>query len=91
MTAMRRYIWLILSSTLASMSAADAAVPDTVRKALRDARVPEASVSIVVQEVGTRRPSLALHADTSRDALLQWVRARDPAKAGPRDASPRRP
>jgi len=67
MTVMRRYIWLILSSTLASMSAVDAAAPDAVRKALRDARVPEASVSIVVQEVGTRRRSLALHADTSRN------------------------
>jgi D-alanyl-D-alanine carboxypeptidase/D-alanyl-D-alanine-endopeptidase (penicillin-binding protein 4) len=38
-----------------------------VSKGLRDARVPQASVSILVQEVGARRPSLALNADASRN------------------------
>jgi D-alanyl-D-alanine carboxypeptidase/D-alanyl-D-alanine-endopeptidase (penicillin-binding protein 4) len=38
-----------------------------VSKGLREARVPQASVSILVQEVGARRPSLVLHPDTSRN------------------------
>ena len=46
---------------------ATAAPPDMVSKGLRDARVPQASVSILVQEVGARRPSLALNADASRN------------------------
>jgi D-alanyl-D-alanine carboxypeptidase/D-alanyl-D-alanine-endopeptidase (penicillin-binding protein 4) len=44
-----------------------AAVPPLVAKGLRDAKVPQAAVSILVQEVGARRPSLALHADVSRN------------------------
>ena len=36
-------------------------------KGLRDAKVPQASVSILVQEVGARRPSLALNPDASRN------------------------
>ncbi len=46
---------------------AEAQLPDMVSKALRDARVPPASVSIVVQELGTRRPALALNAGVSRN------------------------
>jgi D-alanyl-D-alanine carboxypeptidase/D-alanyl-D-alanine-endopeptidase (penicillin-binding protein 4) len=38
-----------------------------VSKGLRDARVPQASVSILVQEVGARRPSLALNANAARN------------------------
>jgi D-alanyl-D-alanine carboxypeptidase/D-alanyl-D-alanine-endopeptidase (penicillin-binding protein 4) len=38
-----------------------------VAKALRDARVPQASVSILVQEVGARRPELALNATQPRN------------------------
>ncbi|HEV3008801.1 MAG TPA: D-alanyl-D-alanine carboxypeptidase/D-alanyl-D-alanine-endopeptidase [Burkholderiales bacterium] len=44
-----------------------AAPPDMVAKGLRDARVPQGAVSILVQEVGARRPSLALNADASRN------------------------
>jgi D-alanyl-D-alanine carboxypeptidase/D-alanyl-D-alanine-endopeptidase (penicillin-binding protein 4) len=44
-----------------------AAPPELVAKGLRDARVPQASVSILVQEVGARRPSLALNAQASRN------------------------
>ena len=55
---------LLLALTSAS---AFGAPPDLVAKGLRDARVPQASVSIVVQEVGARRPSLALNADVSRN------------------------
>jgi len=38
-----------------------------VATALRDAKVPQADVSILVQEVGARRPSLALNPNTSRN------------------------
>lgn len=38
-----------------------------VAKGLRDAKVPQSSVSILVQEVGARRPSLALNADSTRN------------------------
>jgi D-alanyl-D-alanine carboxypeptidase/D-alanyl-D-alanine-endopeptidase (penicillin-binding protein 4) len=33
----------------------------------------------------------APQAEAAFDALLQWIRARGPARDGPRDASPRRP
>src|SRR5262245_21905061 len=52
--------------TLGAASAAGAP-PDTVAKGLRDASVPQASVSILVHELGARRPSLALNPDTSRN------------------------
>src|ERR1700741_4882733 len=48
-------------------SSAAAAPPEAVTKALREAKVPQASVSILVQEVGARRPSLALNPSTSRN------------------------
>jgi D-alanyl-D-alanine carboxypeptidase len=85
---------------------ATAAPPEMVAKGLRDAKVLQGSVSILVQEVGARRPSLALNADTSRnpgsvmklfttyaalDAVLQWIRSRGPARGGPREPSPHRP
>jgi D-alanyl-D-alanine carboxypeptidase/D-alanyl-D-alanine-endopeptidase (penicillin-binding protein 4) len=47
--------------------ATQAAAPEALRKALRDAQVPEGNVSIVVQEVGAQRPSLALNARASRN------------------------
>jgi len=43
------------------------ALPEMVGRELRDARVPQASVSVLVQEVGARRPSLAHNPDTSRN------------------------
>src|SRR5687767_6956985 len=43
------------------------AVPDQVAKGLRDARVPQASVSILVQELGARRPVLALNPGATRN------------------------
>jgi len=52
---------------LISFGAAGAELPAPVLQALGDARVPQASVSIVVQEVGARRPSLALNAAASRN------------------------
>ena len=51
---------------LTSVGAAGAP-PEMVTKGLRDAEVPQASVSILVQEVGARRPSLALNPETSRN------------------------
>ena len=44
-----------------------AGLPEPVAKALRDAKVPPSSVSIVVQEVGARRAQLALNAGTARN------------------------
>lgn len=52
---------------LISFSAAGTGLPAPVLQALREARVPQASVSIVVQEVGARRPALALNAGVSRN------------------------
>ena len=52
---------------LISFGATGAELPAPVLQALRDARVPQASVSIVVQEVGARRPSFALNAAASRN------------------------
>jgi serine-type D-Ala-D-Ala carboxypeptidase/endopeptidase (penicillin-binding protein 4) len=47
--------------------AGGAALPDQVAKGLRDARVPEGSVSILVQELGARRPVLALNPGATRN------------------------
>jgi D-alanyl-D-alanine carboxypeptidase/D-alanyl-D-alanine-endopeptidase (penicillin-binding protein 4) len=44
-----------------------AAVPDDVAKGLIQAQVPQPAVSILVQELGARRPSLALHPHTARN------------------------
>jgi serine-type D-Ala-D-Ala carboxypeptidase/endopeptidase (penicillin-binding protein 4) len=44
-----------------------AALPDPVAKGLRDARVPEGNVSIVVQELGARRAALALNPGATRN------------------------
>ena len=46
---------------------AAAALPDVVQKGLRDARVPQGSVSLLVQEVGARRASIAHLALTPRN------------------------
>jgi D-alanyl-D-alanine carboxypeptidase/D-alanyl-D-alanine-endopeptidase (penicillin-binding protein 4) len=56
-------LWL----ALAFFNNASGQLPAPVRQALRDARVPQASVSIVVQEIGARRPALALNAEVSRN------------------------
>ena len=48
-------------------ASASGAAPDLVAKGLRDASVPEANVSILVQELGARRPSLALNPGSSRN------------------------
>jgi D-alanyl-D-alanine carboxypeptidase/D-alanyl-D-alanine-endopeptidase (penicillin-binding protein 4) len=52
---------------LISLGAAGADLPAPVLQALRDSRVPQASVSVLVQEVGARRASLALNAAVSRN------------------------
>jgi len=44
-----------------------ASLPEPLARALRVAKVPVSSVSIVVQEVGQRRPSLALNANAPRN------------------------
>ena len=48
-------------------AAGGAALPDQVAKGLRDARVPQASVSILVKELGARRPVLALNPGATRN------------------------
>ena len=53
--------WLVLTPAQA------ASLPEPLARALRDAKVPVSSVSIVVQEVGQRRPSLALNANAPRN------------------------
>jgi len=63
---MRRYfktflLWSALTPVLA------AGLPEPIAKALRDAKVPQSSVSIVVQAVGAQRPELALNAKAARN------------------------
>ena len=48
-------------------AAAGAAPPDMVTKGLREAKVPRASTSILVQELGAKRPALVLNPDASRN------------------------
>ncbi|HUR89523.1 MAG TPA: D-alanyl-D-alanine carboxypeptidase/D-alanyl-D-alanine-endopeptidase [Ramlibacter sp.] len=54
-------LWSVLTPAVA------AGLPEPVAKALRDAKVPQSSVSVVVQEVGTLRTELALNAQTPRN------------------------
>jgi D-alanyl-D-alanine carboxypeptidase/D-alanyl-D-alanine-endopeptidase (penicillin-binding protein 4) len=63
----RLFKTFLLFSALVSLHAAHGQVPATVRQGLRDARVPQANVSIVVQEVGARRPALVLNPEASRN------------------------
>lgn len=56
-----------LLSALTLTGGAYGQLPPTVIQALRDAHLPQASVSVVVQEVGARRPALALNAGVSRN------------------------
>ena len=44
-----------------------ASLPAPVAKALREANVPQSSVSIAVQELGARRPALALNPGSARN------------------------
>jgi D-alanyl-D-alanine carboxypeptidase/D-alanyl-D-alanine-endopeptidase (penicillin-binding protein 4) len=52
---------------LIPLGATYAALPTMVAKGLREAKVPEASVSVLVQEVGAPRASLALNAGVARN------------------------
>jgi len=54
-------LWSALTPALA------AGLPEPVAKALRDAKVPQSSVSIVVQEVGAQPPALTLNAGAARN------------------------
>jgi D-alanyl-D-alanine carboxypeptidase/D-alanyl-D-alanine-endopeptidase (penicillin-binding protein 4) len=62
----RLFKTFLLPLALTSLSAG-AALPEMVAQGLRDAKVPQASVSIIVQEVGARRPSLVLNPGASRN------------------------
>ena len=59
----KSFVFLLALTPVLAM----AALPDPVAKGLRDARVPEGSVSILVQELGARRPALALNPGTTRN------------------------
>lgn len=54
-------LWSALTPALA------AGLPEAVSKALRDAKAPHSSVSIVVQEIGAQRPALTLNAGATRN------------------------
>ena len=58
---------LLMLLALAPLGPGHAALPAMVAKGLRDAKVPEGSVSVLVQEVGSRRASLASNAGVSRN------------------------
>jgi D-alanyl-D-alanine carboxypeptidase/D-alanyl-D-alanine-endopeptidase (penicillin-binding protein 4) len=54
-------LWSALTPALA------AGLPEPVAKALRDAKVPQSSVSVVVQEVGAQPAALTLNAGAARN------------------------
>src|SRR6185503_7881257 len=54
-------LWSALTPAVA------AGLPEPVAKGLRDAKVPQSSVSIVVQEVGAGRAALTLNAASARN------------------------
>ncbi len=56
-----------LLSVLTSAVALGADLPEAVRKGLREARIPAAAVSVVVQEAGGRAPALSFNAATPRN------------------------
>jgi D-alanyl-D-alanine carboxypeptidase/D-alanyl-D-alanine-endopeptidase (penicillin-binding protein 4) len=58
---------LVLLGLLTSISQANAALPPMVVKALKDAKVPQDGVSVLVQEVGARRALLAVNPSASRN------------------------
>src|SRR5512134_2714166 len=58
---------LLVMLALTPLGAAHAALPAMVAKGLRDAKVPQDSVSVLVQEVGARRALLAVNASASRN------------------------
>src|SRR5574341_2241252 len=66
-TAVSRVFKTFLFLLALTSSCASAALPEYVAKALRDARVPEASVSVLVQELGARRATLALNPGVTRN------------------------
>jgi D-alanyl-D-alanine carboxypeptidase/D-alanyl-D-alanine-endopeptidase (penicillin-binding protein 4) len=64
---MPRHFKLFLILLALTPGLAESALPEPVTKALRDAGVPQTSVSVVVQEVGARRPALALNGASPRN------------------------
>jgi D-alanyl-D-alanine carboxypeptidase/D-alanyl-D-alanine-endopeptidase (penicillin-binding protein 4) len=63
----RLFKTLLLILALAVPGPGRAALPAVVAEGLRDARVPEGSVSVLVQELGSRRASLAFNAGVPRN------------------------
>jgi serine-type D-Ala-D-Ala carboxypeptidase/endopeptidase (penicillin-binding protein 4) len=58
-------LWSALTAALVPSFAAG--LPEPVAQALREAKVPQSAVSVVVQEVGSRRAALSLNAGTPRN------------------------
>ena len=58
---------LIIVALLGIFKTSSAALPPEVAKGLRDARVPDTAVSVVVQELGARRPTLRHNPATARN------------------------
>ena len=64
---MARFFKVFLTLVVLTSSHADAALPQPVLQALRDAKVPASAVSVAVQEAGSRRLGLAHNADAPRN------------------------
>jgi D-alanyl-D-alanine carboxypeptidase/D-alanyl-D-alanine-endopeptidase (penicillin-binding protein 4) len=64
---MPRLFKVFLFCLLLAAASAGAATPDPVAKGLRDADVPQADTSILVQELGARRASAVLNPGTARN------------------------
>ncbi len=64
---LRLFKTFLVMLALTALGPAHAVLPAMVAKGLRDAKVPEGSVSVLVQEVGARRAALAVNADATRN------------------------
>ena len=64
---MARFFKLFLTLLVLTPSQAGAAMPQPIAEALREAKVGPAAVSIAVQEVGARRPTLLHNAQDARN------------------------
>jgi D-alanyl-D-alanine carboxypeptidase/D-alanyl-D-alanine-endopeptidase (penicillin-binding protein 4) len=64
---MRRHFKILFVLSALTSSAAIARLPDSVLKSLRESQIAPASASVLVQELGARRPSLSWNAGEQRN------------------------
>jgi D-alanyl-D-alanine carboxypeptidase/D-alanyl-D-alanine-endopeptidase (penicillin-binding protein 4) len=64
---MRRHFKTLLVLLALTSSTAGARLPEPVLKGLRDSQIPPASASVLVQELGARRPSISWNAEQQRN------------------------